>query len=618
MWLVAYGSTDFGPTALGVPLPEGAVTIGRHQDCDLVLNERDVSRKHVLIRRIGSAVTFEDLDSLSGTFLNGVVTTKGELRPGDVLRLGHTELRLQDVCPFADPPAAAEAAAVARSRTVVDWRPFRSFFRQLREPGEPRQILERLLLGLVELFGARRGFVLLRPGGGAELTTVASYQLEDATSFVAVSSTVYRRVLETEAVVFVPDTSDDPVTASAPSLDYEFGARSILCGPLAGDGQVFGVIYVDCPAGAGGFDEATLPLFEMLVEMASELLRASDMRRQLLADRGRIVAFQSLSADGSFFVGQSEAGRVLERLVEAAAPKDVTVLLTGETGTGKEMVARAIHDLSGRRSQPFVPVNCAALPAEIIEAELFGAERGAYTGATERRIGRFELASEGTLFLDEVGELPLEFQVKLLRVLQERTITRLGGNETIPVSFRLICATNADLEAAIRAGTFRQDFFFRINVFRIPLPPLRERMEDTLPLARRFLDEYAMQFGKHLKGFSEEAERALLSYAWPGNVRELRNAVERAVVLETGDVVRVDNLPLSTGGDVETAEAVFLEHLPKNYDDARDMFEKAFIRRSYILNEGNVSAVARDTGIPRNTLYRRLDKYGFLDKKNGS
>ncbi len=610
MWLVVDGLSQHGVLALGLPLNDGAITIGRHEDCDILLSERDVSRKHLLIRRKGDEITFDDLDSLSGTFLNGRNCTKGTFKPGDILRVGHTEFRLQADFPFASVDKIITPGLAKSSSNTVDWRPFRSFFRKLREPGDPREIVERLLLGLVEILGAQRGFVLLSQGSGSELTNVASYHLENSESFLAVSSTVYEQVFENEETCFIADTSVDPITSNAPSLEYECGARTVLCGPLAAGSQVFGVIYIDGAADGSALCENNIPLFEMLTEMASELLQASDMRRQLLASRGRIVAFQSLAGhDSGFILGESSVAKELERLVEAAAPKDVSVLLTGETGTGKEMVARAIHDLSSRRGQPFVPVNCAAFPSDIIEAELFGAEKGAYTGALERRIGRFELASSGTLFLDEVGDLPLEIQLKLLRVLQEKTITRLGGNEAIPVSFRLICATNASLEDCVKAGTFRQDFYFRINVFPIHLKPLRERLEDILIFAHHFLEEYGTSFGKNIGGFSEESKRLLLSYSWPGNIRELRNAMERAIVLESQKLIQADNLPIHSS--LVSAEMTFLEHLPKNYEDARSLFEKLFIKRSYVLNNGNVSAVARDTGIPRNTLYRRLTKYGF-------
>ena len=381
--------------------------------------------------------------------------------------------------------------------------------------------------------------------------------------------------------------------------------------------EVFGVIYLDGSVSETKMNALKLPIFEILVEFASELLGAAEDRRRFFLAKERLLAYQSLQEEEDFIAGEGKAGQQLKSLISAAAPKDVAVLLTGETGVGKEMVARAVHRHSTRAAEPFIPVNCAALPADLIEAELFGAEKGAYTGADTRRLGRFELAGGGTLFLDEVGELPLEFQVKLLRVLQERKLCRVGGSKVIPLSFRLICATNKNLEESIERGLFRQDFYYRINVFRIHLPPLRERVEDILPLARYFLAKFNRSFNKRVEGFSSRAEKVLLSYSWPGNVRELRNAVERALVIEESNQVSPKSLPFSSGesslSELPLAGSKMAD-LPKNYDEARAIFESSFLQRSFQENDGNIAAMARQTGIPRNTVYRRLEKYGLLKK----
>ena len=230
-------------------------------------------------------------------------------------------------------------------------------------------------------------------------------------------------------------------------------------------------------------------------------------------------------------VGTSSALQAVLSLVSKVAPMDSTVLLTGETGTGKELIARAIHKRSRRSSRPFVGVNCAATPASLIGSELFGHEKGAFTGALQRRLGRFQVAEEGTLFLDEVGELPAETQITLLRVLQEREFERVGGNQPIPANVRVIAATNRDLAAAIAAGTFRCDLFYRLNVFPIEIPPLRERREDIPLLVEYFIDHFARKAGKSFRGINKKTLALLVSYPWPGNIRELQNVVERSVIV---------------------------------------------------------------------------------------
>jgi len=497
----------------------------------------------------------------------------------------------------------------------VDWHPFKAFVDKLRQSPEPKTLVERLLVGLVELLGAERGFVLL--GGSTDtLQPITSHGLDDEDHFITISRSVCDRAMLEDGSVLIADTMKDRWYLSTSRQTVKLAPRSIMCGRLQAGDRIYGVIYVDGPV---GLTAEHVPLFESVTGLAAELLTASHVRTSLVAARTTIAALNAVAWEGErLILGEGAAGADLKRLIETAAPQDVTILVTGETGTGKEMVARAIHRFSARRDAPFVPVNCAALPRDTIEAELFGAEKGAYTGAVERRIGRFELASKGTLFLDELGELPLDVQVKLLRTLQERTIVRLGSNEPRPTDFRLVCATNVDLEAAVGAGTFRQDLYYRINVFRIHLQPLRDRPEDIELLGRHFLALFAARFGRTVTGFSREAESLLRSHPWPGNIRELRNAVERAVLVETSPQIRVSSLPISTVAPAPLAgadlEGVMTRALPLDFEAAKDMFERVFLRRSFEANKGNVAAVARETGLTRKTVYAKLEKLGLIER----
>ena len=625
MWLIVEENNEDNSCAAAVELPEGEFVIGRQLDCNLVLAGRRVSRRHVLLNRQGDTVTFTECEDAVGTQLNGEFTSSGTLVPGSRLTVGSHNLRLEAEQDWVErvQKVVREKSAIKRSTSQqggqeVVWEPFQAFLDTLREAVDPRVMLKRLLLGLVDIFGAERGFVMLRQSQNAKLVPVASHQLDDANSFIEISSTVYKEALETGKTVFIKNSFKDQRCAIAKSIVAAPAPRTIACGPLLVDGQTFGVIYIDMPLSIKDVHAAKLPLFETITGLTSRLLAASQTRQSLLAANGRIEALNTLAWEGKRLVmGDGPSSQELRALLATAAQQDVNVLITGETGTGKEMVARAIHRMSARRDGPFVPVNCAALPRDIIEAELFGAEKGAFTGATERRLGRFELASSGTLFLDELGELPLEIQVKLLRSLQERVITRLGGSDAIPVDFRLICATNVDLEEAVRAGTFRKDMYYRINVFRMRLRPLRERRDEIFVLTKHFIEEFSRKFGRPVKSLSPEAEKLILAYEWPGNVRELRNAVERTVLLAREEVIEASSLPISSGSapTQDELERAFTQNLPDDYETAREVFERAFLKRMIEKHDGNVTAAAKAAGMPRSTVYRRLGKLGLLKQE---
>jgi transcriptional regulator with GAF, ATPase, and Fis domain len=311
-------------------------------------------------------------------------------------------------------------------------------------------------------------------------------------------------------------------------------------------------------------------------------------------------------------VGASPALRAVLSRVSKVAPTDSTVLLTGETGTGKELIARAIHKRSRRSSRAFVSVSCAAIPASLIASELFGHEKGAFTGATQRRLGRFELAEEGTLFLDEAGELPAETQITLLRVLQEREFERVGGNQHIRANVRVIAATNRDLEAAIAAGTFRSDLFYRLNVFPIEIPPLRERREDIPLLVEYFIDHFARKAGKNYSGINKKTLNLLLSYPWPGNIRELQNVVERSVVVCDTENFSVDESWLSK-------QPASGPKSPFELSETLSVQEKQMIEAALRESGGRVSGpsgAAAKLGISRSTLESKIaslkiNKYRF-------
>jgi DNA-binding NtrC family response regulator len=313
------------------------------------------------------------------------------------------------------------------------------------------------------------------------------------------------------------------------------------------------------------------------------------------------------------FVGSAPAVLDVFRVVSKVAPTNATVLILGESGTGKELVAEAIHAASPRAAGPFVKVNCAALPEGLLESELFGHVQGAFTGALKDRPGRFEAAHGGTIFLDEVGEVPAHTQIKLLRVLQAREIERVGDNRSRPVDVRMIAATNADLDAAVRKGTFREDFYFRLKVITLRMPPLRERRGDIPALCKHFLELYTRRHGRDVRGFSPRALELLRTYDWPGNVRELENTVEAAVVLGEGPILDVDVLPEELGGSQRVEDLPEGDVIRIRAGTSLPEAERTIILDTLARTDGNKTAAARILGIGLRTLYRKLEQYGAQD-----
>ncbi len=316
-------------------------------------------------------------------------------------------------------------------------------------------------------------------------------------------------------------------------------------------------------------------------------------------------------------IGESSVMKKVVAAIRKVAPTDASIFIQGESGTGKELVARAIHDLSPRRDGQFVTVNCGALAESLLESELFGHERGAFTGAVKRRAGRFELADGGTLFLDEVGDLSPALQVKLLRVLQERSFERVGGERTISVDVRLVSATHRDLQAEVDAGRFREDLFYRLHVVPLRLPPLRDRGQDVVLLARFFVESIGSRMNKPVEGLTEEAEKVLVRHNWPGNVRELENVVEQAMVFVEGDSVEASDLPAHLR-DETTIDPLAIPTGSVSLPEAMESLERQLIIRAYDKAGGVKTETARLLGIKTSALYYKLDKYGIGDRGSQS
>ncbi len=461
---------------------------------------------------------------------------------------------------------------------------------------------------MVTALGANRGFLLLRDKGRMVPAAASVVPDDPAGAQVTVPSDLIAKVAAEGKCV------------AAEEIQTISGPRPALAAPLlAGPGQgPRGLLYAD--RGHAAFKEIDLMAMSCLAHLLSSALASLETRHALVQENQTLS--EELGKGG--FVGQSPAAQGLLGFIAKVGPSDATVLVTGQSGSGKEMVARGIHQASRRTGKPFVAVNCAALTESLIESELFGHEKGAFTGATERKIGRFESANHGTLFLDEVGELPLGCQTKFLRVLEEQCFERVGGTKSIHVNVRVVAATNRDLPAMVRQGTFREDLYYRLSVIHTQVPTLAQRPSDIPILAHHFLQRLRSQVARQVDGFSREAMQAMCSYRWPGNVRELRNAVERAIVLGDSNMLAAEDLPpeLFSGsreqpsqlGLVETPAPMIAPTAP--VETAPEPMALRDLERNGIIaalrsTGGNKARAAALLKIDRSTLYKKIKDYGI-------
>ena len=526
--------------------------------------------------------------------------------------------------PFAGEPAPTD---VRRLEAVLE------IGRDISSILDSRTVLERILDQAVELTGARRGFVLLssdqdEAAGEGPIRVEVARNLGERDlehSDFAFSSSVVREALATRQAVVVTNAPEDPRFLASDSV-VAFNLLSILCVPMQFGDRLVGLIYLDNPLVAHQFSESDLSLLEVFASQAAVAIRnAQAFRRieslneQLEAKIGEVEALKErLSRDNvtlkeeiersqyfSEVVGSSQAIRDVLRFVERVAPTDSTTLLLGETGTGKELIARAIHKSSHRATRPLVAVNCAALPVGLLESELFGHEKGSFTGAYARKLGRFELADGGTIFLDEIGDIGEALQAKLLRVLQEGEFERVGGVKTIKVNVRVVAATNRELQKAVQEGRFREDLYYRLNVLPIQIPPLRQRREDILPLVRHFVHLLNGKLGKTIDTIPRPVADELVAYDWPGNVRELMNVVERSMILSEGNVLELGNALGPRADPVCTTGGV----LVRPYETAVKDFKRELIVEAIRQCDGNKAAAARLLRIQPTYLSRLIRQF---------
>jgi transcriptional regulator with GAF, ATPase, and Fis domain len=571
-------ATETNPRLLGIsgplkgsafPLPEGEVSIGRDSSNQLWVADPSLSRRHCVLVPDGSGqFSIRDLKSRNGTLVNGVPVEQQLVRHGDQIFIGDSVLiflveeggshfdknpvEFADTTEFEGSPLLlrAEDSLYLRPDKVVGGLPPTS--RWARDLNSLLKIatgiggirdqdsLQWQLLGFIfDVVPAERGAVLLGDGPQEFASTAAWDRVRGPGHPVRVSRTVVERVLRDRVGLVVSDISGNETLRQVKTL-VELKVSCLLCVPLMAAGKVLGAIYVDSCNPEAEFDETHLQVMAAVAGIASLAFENVRHWEQLRQENQELRAEIELEHN---MVGAGPCMRKVFEFIRRVAPTESTVLVQGESGTGKELVAHAIHRNSPRADRPFVAINCAAIAETLLESELFGHEKGAFTGAASQKKGKVEVAEGGTLFLDEIGELAPGLQAKLLRVLQEREFERLGGTRPIKLDIRLIAATNRSLTDAVKAGTFRNDLYYRLNVVTLTMPSLRERREDIPLLANYFVAKASRKCNMRIKPLAPETVTCLTNYDWPGNVRELENALERALVLGSTDSILPDDLP---------------------------------------------------------------------------
>jgi transcriptional regulator with GAF, ATPase, and Fis domain len=616
-------------------LPDSDLSLGRDASNGLPISDPSVSRRHCLIRRDEASFKVRDLDSRNGTLVNGEPVKDHWLHHLDEIAVGDSVFRflIEDdpekgsgasrAVEFDDAGATHAAAEIrpedvlylqpdkilselpATSRLARNLSALLKISRVVHSIRDLDELQAQVLDLIFEVAPAERGAILLDGTSGAFNSVFGRNRDARNEKPVRVSGTIARRVLEQGLAIL---GSDVPGTglATVESL-IALQVRSLLCVPLSIYQRTIGCIYLDTINVADRFNEDHLQLVTAIAGISAVALENARRLHWLEQENQRLTTEITLDRT---LVGESPRMKDVFQFLARVAPTDATVLIGGESGTGKELAARAVHRKSPRASKPFVAINCAAIPENLLESELFGYERGAFTGAVAQKKGRLEMADGGVLFLDEIGELAPALQVKLLRVLQEREFDRVGGNRPIHVDIRLIAATNRDLAEASRKGEFRQDLYFRLNVVSLTMPPLREHKEDIPMLVSFLVEKHCNKCGAKPKPLSRQALACLQNYDWPGNVRELENVIERALVLGTSEDILPEDLPenlLERDPAPGVGEA--------KYHGAVKELKKRLIQNALEEARGSITEAAKALGVHPNYLHRLIRN---LDLKESS
>ena len=581
-----------------IRLVKPLTTFGRSPDNDIVVSDPQVRPSHAYFSRGDQDVTVVAVDG--DVLVGGKRKSKLKLTVGERVQLGvcTIELAAESASPLVAIPASADSDVLSAVRKL------HRFSERLLNHYEPEELWTALVDAVVEITQADNGFLVLSSPGMPPRIKLGRARGQQPVSEpdAKLSDSIVAKVLRTEQPVIVSDACKDAEFQNAQSVMY-LRLSSVMCVPLRERGQLLGALYVGSSDVKRLFRSADLEVLTVIAAQAGLLLRNAHLLGELRRDNQRLgteleqmrsVAMASVGIG----LGASPVMQEVMRTVSKVAQSDVSVLITGETGTGKELVAQEIHRRSPRAKGPFVAINCGAIPEQLLESELFGHVRGAFTGAVANKPGRIQAAQGGTIFLDEIGEMPMPLQVKLLRVLQERVILRVGDSKPEPVDVRVLSATHRDLASEIRSGRFREDLYYRLNVVQVQLPPLRERGDDVLLLARSFLRRFADELKLPQRSLSQAAELAIRRFGWPGNVRQLENHIKKALVMADRELLEPEDLGLLSQ---QVAEILPLA-------DAKERFARQYVLDTLALCGGNRTRAAQALGVDPRTVFRFLER----------
>ncbi|MBN1207947.1 MAG: sigma 54-interacting transcriptional regulator [Myxococcaceae bacterium] len=592
-----------------LPLIKRITSIGRGPDNDVQLDDPSVpdSALHVLFD--GSRYT---VGSLGATFqVNGKKRDSHVLASQDVIRVGGTELTFsrdevpapRPLPPPPDPTATTHADSHTSEipgvpgRELAMLRRLTTFSERLLGSYELERVLESLMDEVIEVTRADKGFLILMESNEPRVKVARNLSRENIEDAVEkLSDSIIAKVVKDQRPLIIADAIDTPEFKASESV-VNLKVHSVMCVPLMHKGDLFGLLYVGNDRLVNRFEPKSLDMLTIFAAQASLILHNALLVNELKLDNTELRKKLEDQRYGDI-VGACQGMKDVYKRIDKIALTDISVLITGETGTGKELIARELHRHSPRAKGPFITINCGAIPENLLESELFGHVKGAFTGAVVTRPGKFQAAIGGTLFLDEIGEMPLQLQVKLLRALQEKVVYKVGDNRGETVDIRVVAATNKILEEEVKRGTFREDLYYRLNVVTLKLPPLRERGDDVIVLGKFFLQKYAKEFSSKVKGFTPAASVAMKKYAWPGNIRELENRIKKATVLADKPLLGADDLDLKP----ENLEPI----MPLL--QAKEEFQKRYINEVLARNNGNRTKTAKDLGVDPRTIFRHLEK----------
>jgi transcriptional regulator with GAF, ATPase, and Fis domain len=581
------------------PLYKKITSIGKAGGNDVPIRAEGMADYHARIVFDGKEFNLDEADPNGEIKINGKKKRRSKVMHGDKITLGVVELAFSifDETVVVDDGEDDDERDENREAELAGLRKLHEFSERLMASTSLDEQLSALIDAIVDVTHAGKGFLILIADGQPKVTVARNLEQQNLPDAVKhLSDSILQTVIRTKKPLIVSDALHDTHFGSSESV-MNLQLASVMCAPLIAQGQLLGVLYVGNDNVRSLFAEKSLDMLTIFAGQASLILQNALLLDQLKTDVVNLEGKLEMRKFGDI-IGSCPSLIEVFNKVEKVATTNINVLITGETGTGKELIAREIHRRSPRMNQPFVVVNCGAIPENLMESELFGHVRGAFTGAVATRNGKFQAADGGTLFLDEIGEMPVALQVKLLRALQEKIVMKVGDTKPEPVDIRVIAATNRDLELEIQRGGFREDLYYRLNVVNLHLPPLRERGDDVVVLAKYLLGKYSEEFGAKVKGFTPNALIAMKKYDWPGNVRQVENRIKKAIVLCDKTLIGPEDMDL------------FPEALSpiQTLTQAREDFQRRYILEVLERNNGNRTKTARDLGVDPRTIFRYLER----------